>query len=100
MEAVYTSETSVNFNLTKLRYIPEDSILQVEPASESPMDAHYKQGRTFLKVNKLFKIPRFLHGRGNDRRSAKILYKRGHVSIRNERTVRGALLMFSLQVKF
>jgi hypothetical protein len=28
MEAVYTSETSANFNVTTWRYIPEDSKLQ------------------------------------------------------------------------
>jgi hypothetical protein len=28
MEAVHTSETSVNFNVTTRRYIPEDSTLQ------------------------------------------------------------------------
>jgi hypothetical protein len=31
MEAVHTSETSVNLNLTTRRYIPEDSKLQLEP---------------------------------------------------------------------
>jgi hypothetical protein len=30
MEAVRTSETSVNFNVTTWRYIPEDSKLQVQ----------------------------------------------------------------------
>jgi hypothetical protein len=29
MEAVRTSETSVNFNVTTRRYIPEDSVLQI-----------------------------------------------------------------------
>jgi hypothetical protein len=31
MEAVHTSETTVNFNLTKRRYIPEDLILYSAP---------------------------------------------------------------------
>jgi hypothetical protein len=32
MEAVRTSETSVNFNVTTRRYIPEDSKLHYKPS--------------------------------------------------------------------
>jgi hypothetical protein len=35
MEAVRTSETSVNFNVTTRRYIPEDSILHFALSSQN-----------------------------------------------------------------
>jgi hypothetical protein len=46
LEAVHISETSVNFNLTTRRYIPEDSKLQLV---EKLLRAHNRQ--TDRKVN-------------------------------------------------
>jgi hypothetical protein len=41
MEAVRTSETSVNFNVTTRRYIPEDSKLQHVHAFSPPPSHHH-----------------------------------------------------------
>jgi hypothetical protein len=41
MEAVRTSETSVNFNVTTRRYIPEDSKLQHVHALSPPPPHHH-----------------------------------------------------------
>jgi hypothetical protein len=40
MEAVRTSETSVNFNVTKRRYIPEDKESKYELGSVRPEISH------------------------------------------------------------
>jgi hypothetical protein len=41
MEAVYTSETSVNFNVTTIRYIPKDSKLHTRHREN--LKSHYKK---------------------------------------------------------
>jgi hypothetical protein len=55
MEAVHTSETSVNFNMTMQRYIPEDSKLQQIVCSlltsKSLSYSHYSKTSFNQKIN-------------------------------------------------